>query len=105
MSSPDTSQPINVALALAEIRRSVDVGFARIDGRMELFLQRVEQSDAQAAELKEDVAALRVEAREEIAALRAEIEELKQRRFPLPAIGALTAVAALGLAAVPLIQH
>ncbi|KIQ67066.1 hypothetical protein TR51_06715 [Kitasatospora griseola] len=41
----------------------------------------------------------------DIAQLRADVEALKRGRWPLPALGALTGVAALVVAAVPLVQH
>ncbi|MFI6443837.1 hypothetical protein [Kitasatospora sp. NPDC050543] len=70
------------------------MGFARIDGQLALFLQRVEQSDGQVAELKD-----------EVAGLRQEVEELKRGRWPLPAVGALTGLAALAIALGPLIAR
>ncbi len=95
MSGLEADRPaVSVALELAEIRRSVDVGFARTDGQLALVLQRVDQSDGQVAELKE-----------EVGSLRQEVEDLKRGRWPLPAIGALTGLAGLVLAATPLLTR
>lgn len=95
MSGPETDRPaVSLALELAEIRRSVDVGFARTDGQLALVLQRVDQSDGQVAELKE-----------EVTGLRQEVEDLKRGRFPLPAVGILTGLAALGVSLAPLLTR
>jgi hypothetical protein len=95
VSGPETDRPaVSLALELAEIRRSVDVGFARTDGQLALVLQRVDQSDGQVAELKD-----------EVASLRGEVEELKRRRFPIPIVGALTGLAALAVALIPLLTR
>jgi hypothetical protein len=89
---------ISVALELAELRRSVDVGFARTDGQLNLLLQRADQTDARVAELDK-----RTNSRLE--GLDKEVEDLKRGRWPLPTLGVLAGLAgaAAGLAA--LYQH
>ncbi|MER8233462.1 hypothetical protein [Streptomyces sp. NPDC094049] len=47
--------------------------------------------------VEQDVRDLRTDTESDAAALRAEIEELKRNRWPLPAVAALTGLAALGL--------
>ncbi|MEU8139044.1 hypothetical protein [Streptodolium elevatio] len=43
--STETHDPASVALELAELRRSVDVGFATTRGDLALLLQRADQAD------------------------------------------------------------
>ncbi|MEV0321297.1 hypothetical protein ACIBKX_27580 [Streptomyces sp. NPDC050658] len=65
---------------LAELRRSMDVGLARVDGRLALLTQHDEQSMKNQDDLTLRVAAL------------------EHTRWPLPALLALTAVGALAVA-------
>ncbi|MET7932764.1 hypothetical protein [Streptomyces sp. NPDC005322] len=77
-----TTEPEQAALAveLAELRRTVDVGFARVDGRLALLDHRGEQSE------------------EEVGQLAGRIRVLEHGRWPLPSIAALTGISALVLA-------
>ncbi|RPE27269.1 hypothetical protein [Kitasatospora cineracea] len=88
MTAPPQPDPgVTVALELAELRRSVDVGFARTDGQLNLLLQRADQTDARVADLDKRV------------------DSLERGRWPLPTIAALAGIGGLVLAAVPLLQH
>ncbi|MFD6534941.1 hypothetical protein [Streptomyces goshikiensis] len=69
-----------VALELAEIRRSLEVGLARIDGQFSLLVQRSDQSERAIAELEDRVAAL------------------ERNRWPLPTLSVLIALVGLALA-------
>jgi hypothetical protein len=69
----------SVATELAELRRSVDVGFTKTDGSLALLVQRGEQTDKQLAEHDSRIAAL------------------ERSRWPLPSLAALVSVAALAL--------
>ncbi|MFD8092347.1 hypothetical protein [Streptomyces malaysiensis] len=69
-----------VALALAELRQALEVGFARIDGQLALIVQRSDQTDKALEELEERVAAL------------------EKARWPLPTLAVLASVAAVALA-------
>ncbi|MFE0642799.1 hypothetical protein ACFW2Y_14470 [Streptomyces sp. NPDC058877] len=69
-----------IALELAELRRALEVGLARIDGQLALLVQRSDQIDKAVEELDTRVTAL------------------ERSRWPLPAIGTLTGLAALGMA-------
>lgn len=69
-----------IALELAELRRALEVGLARIDGQLALLVQRSDQIDKAVEELDARVAAL------------------EKSRWPLPAISTLTGLAALGVA-------
>ncbi|NGO71347.1 hypothetical protein [Streptomyces boncukensis] len=48
----------DVALELEKLRGTVEAGFARLDGRLDLALQRTEQTEGELARLGERVAAL-----------------------------------------------
>ncbi|MEV7192997.1 hypothetical protein AB0N81_14540 [Streptomyces sp. NPDC093510] len=65
---------------LAELRRSLDVGLARVDGRLALLTQHDEQTAKNVESMEARVAAL------------------ENTRWPLPTIAALAAVAAVAVA-------
>ncbi|WP_030783052.1 hypothetical protein [Streptomyces sp. NRRL S-920] len=65
---------------LAELRRCLDVGLARVDGRLALLTQHDEQTAKNVESLEAKVAAL------------------EHTRWPLPTIVALAAVAAFAVA-------
>ena len=73
-----------VALALAELRATVEVGFARIDGQLALLVQRSDQTDKALEELEERVSAL------------------EKARWPLPTVAVLTSITAVVLTVVSL---
>ncbi|MFD3926542.1 hypothetical protein [Streptomyces sp. NPDC058614] len=75
------------ALELAELRRALEVGLARIDGQLALIAQRSDQIDKAVDELDDRVTAL------------------ERTRWPLPTSGVLTSLAALGLAAWSALGH
>ncbi|MFJ9410055.1 hypothetical protein [Streptomyces sp. NPDC101393] len=66
-----------VAAELAELRRSLDVRTARVDGQLALLAQRTEQYVRDADELQ------------------ARVTRLETARWPLPSLAALTGLAAL----------
>ncbi|MFE6778195.1 hypothetical protein [Streptomyces sp. NPDC057702] len=68
------------AAELAEIRRTVDVGVARIDGQIALLAQRGAQHDRDVTEVTERV------------------RVLEHGRWPLRSLAALTGVCALAVA-------
>ncbi|MFI9391883.1 hypothetical protein ACIG53_13475 [Streptomyces bauhiniae] len=68
-----------VALALAELRSALEVGFARIDGQLALLVQRSDQADKALEELEERVSAL------------------EKTRWPLQTIAVLVSIAAVVL--------
>lgn len=71
--------PAAIALELAELRRSVDVGFATTRGDLALLLQRADQTDKVLAEHDE------------------RIHVLERARWPVPSLAALTAVSSMCL--------
>ncbi|MGW1883645.1 hypothetical protein [Streptomyces sp. NPDC001970] len=64
----------------AELRRSLDVGLARIDGQLALLAQRHDRIDRDLTDLATRVVAI------------------EHAKWPLPAVAALTAVGALAVA-------
>ncbi|MDO0927245.1 hypothetical protein QQY24_18160 [Streptomyces sp. TG1A-8] len=69
-----------IALELAELRRALEVGLARIDGQLALLVQRSDQVDKAIAELD------------------ARVTAFERTRWLLPTISALTGLAALTVA-------
>lgn len=70
-----------VALALAELQRALEVGLAGIDGQLALLVQRHDQTDKDVEDLQTRVAAL------------------ERGRWPLPTLSVLIALGALLLGA------
>ncbi|WP_408909849.1 hypothetical protein [Streptomyces luteolus] len=66
-----------VALALAELCRALELGLSRIDGQLALPLQRSDQTD------------------KELADLEARMASLEKNRWPLPTIAALAAISSV----------
>jgi hypothetical protein len=76
----ETADPASVALELAELRRSVDVGFATTRGDLALLLQRADQAEKTLAEHDD------------------RIHILERARWPLPSIATLAGISGLCLA-------
>jgi hypothetical protein len=68
-----------VALALAELRATVEVGFARIDGQLALLVQRSDQTD------------------KALEGLEQRVSSLETRRWPLATLAVLVAMAGVAL--------
>ena len=75
-----TPREASVALELAEIRRSVEVGFTEQRGQLALLVQRGDQTD------------------KDLAALKSDVEALKRSRWPIASVGTLTGAAGLAIA-------
>ncbi|MFE7316397.1 hypothetical protein ACFU7T_25395 [Streptomyces sp. NPDC057555] len=73
--------PGDVALELERLRGTVEAGFARIDGALALVVQRSDQTDRRLAEHDN------------------RLDQAEQRRWPMPSVAALVALAALALSA------
>ncbi|GAU67698.1 hypothetical protein SSP35_05_02650 [Streptomyces sp. NBRC 110611] len=69
--------PGDVALELERLRGAVEAGFARVDGALALLVQRSDQTDRQLADHEQ------------------RLDAIERRRWPLPSIAALVAVAGL----------
>jgi hypothetical protein len=69
-----------VALELERLRGSVDTGFARLNGRLDVSLQRTDQAEKDIGDLEQRVSSL------------------ERSRWPLPSVGVLTGGAGFVLA-------
>lgn len=65
---------------------SMNTGFTRVDGKIDLLARGESETQNDVKELRTDV------------------DELKSRRWPLPVIGGLVSVAALGMSAFTLVK-
>jgi len=77
--TPPESTSTSIALELAELRRTMEVGFTEQRGQLALLVQRGEQTDKKLDEHE------------------ARLDTLERNRWPLPSVAALTAVGALAL--------
>jgi hypothetical protein len=85
-----------VAVELAELRGEIRTGLTEIKGQLAVLVARTTRTD-------EDVKQLRADTDKDIGELRAEIEALKNRRWPLGALGALTGLAGAATGAAALL--
>lgn len=99
---PSPSDPAAVALELERIRRTIEVGHARIDGALALLVQRHDQTDETLKEhtrrLDDHDARLDVLERgenERQVRDRGRIDALERSRWPLPSVAALVALCGL----------
>lgn len=76
MSGPDTGDPAAVAVALAELRGTMETGFATLDGKLALLAERGEQTGRRLDDLDRRVTAL------------------ESARWPWRTIGAMSGVVA-----------
>ncbi|MEU3712903.1 hypothetical protein [Streptomyces catenulae] len=102
--SPSPSDPAAVTLELERIRRTIEVGHARIDGALALLVQRHDQTEQHLAEqgIRLDDHAARLDALERGETERQRrteqrLDALESARWPLPSLAALTAVCGLAL--------
>jgi hypothetical protein len=72
-------EQVAVALELAEIRRTMEVGFTEQRGQLALLVQRSDQTDRQLADHEN------------------RLDALEKNRWPLPSIAAVVSVSALGV--------
>lgn len=86
---------MEVAVKLEQIRGTMETGFATINGRLDVTLTRTSQLEAELRDLRAN----------ELKDLRDDVESLKRNRWPLTALTALMAVAAVIVAALALTQQ
>ncbi|MEC4020436.1 hypothetical protein [Streptomyces sp. H27-D2] len=83
-----TTEPERAVTAgQAELRRTLDVGQARVDGQLALLAQRSDQHDRDVADLM------------------SRVSTMQHSRWPLPSVAALTSLCALGVAAWQALGH
>lgn len=75
-----------VALALAELRSTLEVGFARIDGQLAVVVQRGDQTD------------------KTVEGLSTRVTALENARWPLPTVLALASVVGTVVAVLALVK-
>jgi hypothetical protein len=92
MTVPEAS----VAVELAQLRGEIGTGLEQIKGTLGVLVERTNRTDA-------DVRQLRADTQKEVGELRAEVEALKRGRWPMQAIGTLTAVGALVVAVLSMV--
>ncbi|MEU7044921.1 hypothetical protein AB0A77_28235 [Streptomyces varsoviensis] len=85
MTSPE--QATTVAVELERLRGAVDTGFATLNGRLDVALQRTATVETRIADLEQRVTTL------------------EHGRWPLPTIGVLTGLAGAATAVVALFQR
>jgi hypothetical protein len=100
MSGPDTSDPAAVAVALAELRGTMQTGFATVNGSLQLLAQRGDQNDRrlEGVEARLDVIERGETEQQKRTATR--LDALEASRWPWRTIGGLTGVAAAAAAVV-----
>lgn len=79
-----------VAVELERLRGTVATGFAEVKGSLAVLVERSDRNERDLTQLRQDT-------EKDIGDIRTEIENLKRGRWPLPAVAALTGLAALGL--------
>lgn len=98
MSAPP-EQPYGVVIRSREVWDklcAVEQAVNDIKGSLRLLVDRSDRTDADVRQLRVDMESELQKIRdEEVKPLRAEVEELKDRRFPLPVVGTLLAFCAL----------
>ncbi|MFF9129111.1 hypothetical protein [Streptomyces sp. NPDC014806] len=94
MTVPEAS----VAVELAQLRGEINTGLEQIKGSLNVLVERTDRTDA-------DVRQLRADTQKEVSELRAEVEALKRNRWPMQALGTLTALGALVVAVLSLILN
>ncbi|TXS78706.1 hypothetical protein [Streptomyces sp. sk2.1] len=80
------SGPDRVAVELAELRGEIRTGFAELNGRLDLALQRTTTAEG------------------DITALQDRVASLERKQWPLPTIGVLAGVAGAATGALALLR-
>ncbi len=87
--------PLALEMAISELRRSVDVGIARIEGQLALLIQRAEQTDRRADQQAQAIDDLddRVAKVERDAVTHVDLDKRAQRIIAI--LGVIVSVAAV----------
>lgn len=100
MTGPTTSDPAAVAVALAELRGTMETGFANLDGKLALLAQRGDQTERLLSEHSERLSVIERGETEQQKRTAARLDALEASRWPWRTIGGLTGVAAAAAAVV-----
>lgn len=87
-----------VAVALAELRGTMETGFATINGSLALLAQRTDQTDRRLEDHETRLDAIERGETERQKRDTATLTELQRARWPLPSLAALVSLASLALA-------
>lgn len=98
MTGPTTGDPAAVAVALAELRGTMETGFARVDGQLALLVQRGDQNERRLDDLDRRLDAVERGETPRQQHDEARLSALEAGRWPVRTIGALSGVAAAGAA-------
>lgn len=106
------SESTQVASEIAELRRTIEVGFTKTDGSLALLVQRSDQTDQQIAaqgdQSRAHEARLDVLERgetEQQRRERARVDVLERGRWPLPSLAAATGLGSLAVALYALVAR
>lgn len=99
------STPPEVAVELERIRSTVQVGFAEQAGRLDLLIQRANQTDATTAALKAEIAKVDERVTTEIGKVDERLTPVERKQWPVPTVAAVAAVVAAVAAIWPHVTH
>ncbi|MGW2062814.1 hypothetical protein ACWCO9_19535 [Streptomyces sp. NPDC001937] len=97
MTEPNDSTTAAVAVALAELRGTMETGFATVNGSLALLAQRTDQTDRR---LDDHEARLDANERGETERQKrdaARLDALERARWPIPSVAAAVGVAGLAV--------
>lgn len=97
MSEPNSSDPAAVAVALAELRGTMETGFATVNGSLALLAQRTDQTARQLDDHGARLDALERGETDRQKGMQAAVSELQRARWPLPSLAALFGAGGLAL--------
>lgn len=102
MTGPTTGDPASVAVALAELKGTMETGFATINGSLQLLAQRGDQSDRRLEAVEQRLDAIERGETEQQKRTGSRLDALEAGRWPVRTIGMLAGVAGAGAAVVAL---
>lgn len=105
MTGPTTSDPASVAVALAELRGTMETGFANLDGKLNLLGQRGDQTERRLDDIERRLDAVERGDTERQKRNEARTSALEANRWPVRTIGMLAGVAGAGAAVAAIWQH
>lgn len=92
MTGPTTGDPASVAVALAELKGTMETGFATINGSLQLLAQRGDQSDRRLEAVEARLDIIERGESEQQKRTQGRLDALEASRWPWRTIAALCAV-------------